>query len=756
MHFSRIFKSSPHCASSPDGNLIATLSPTSVGVRSVETLETIHSVKLPSNVGTAYALRWSPSSRRILACFSDQVLIYSASGPGYRGVIRNPATPNLKPTFVQFGASDTEIFMCSSYGLKFSIFDLATSRTIEISNPKFHQASVASRGFALRPGSGHLAILTRVAGKDIASVHHPKTRQVLRSWQPDTVDAQGLAWTPDGRWLLMWESAAQGHKILFYTPDGHLFKTWSGPSPWAIEEKHYELGAGVKHCQVSPDGARIAVCDHTRSVCVLETKSAAESMRLEHPATITPRDTVQIWQEEVATTQSGSQHSFSRATQSVSAPGRASNGTVDTKPARTLSVFDASSSLLATTLEDWPSTVWVWDLASSELRAVLIFHSQILAFSWHPKQREVLMVTCEGENYAGLVFVWDPLSDGPKTVHFRGQLPDAKVLGKPQASWLDWTGDSAVLLLGDSKHHLMASLAEAEESGAPWQDAQRNDLTMTTGKDETQMEAHALDDFDDDLSGLDMSELPFDTNWRQFKDWLREGCVVDHVQIFGPNRLKEGVFHGRRIMFDDRNMSNPIMIKDVEVNENSASTRTRSQRPGFTDPNYQQTGPYSYDSYPEVSQLQWDQDSYGSRRDYSTQQPAMCYVDDGFSTGTYSTSSGQTDTTFQTPDTARSAAEALGVKDWMSYKSDPCCISEGTTGGQPQKPVSRPKKSGDPAKKKRSTEKSKTSATPTSSSSRPSGDPSSSHQPQIQKESKVVIVDGSTSRSRSESKQKRK
>lgn len=70
------------------------------------------------------------------------------------------------------------------------------------------------------------------------------------------------------------------------------------------------------------------------------------------------------------------------------------------------------------------------------------------------------------------------------------------------------------------------------------------------------------------------------------------------------DRLKEGVFHGRRIMFDDRNMSNPIMIKDVEVNENSASTHTRSQRPGYTDPNYQQTGLYSYDSYPEISQFQ--------------------------------------------------------------------------------------------------------------------------------------------------------
>ncbi|KAF6827019.1 WD40 domain-containing protein [Colletotrichum musicola] len=507
MHFSRLFKSSLHCVPSPDGTLIATLSTGSISIRSIETLETIHSAKLPAKLGPANAFLWSPSSRRILACFADQIHVFSALEPGYHAVVRNPASPNFKPTSVQFGASDDEVLMFSSFGLKFSIFDLAASKTIEINNPKFHQAASASRGIALRPGSAHLAILTRVAGKDIVSIHHPATRETQRSWHPDTADAQGLVWTPDGRWLLMWESAAQGHKILFYTPDGHLFKTWAGPASFEAEERHFDLGPGVKLCQVSQDGARIAVCDHTRNVCVLETKPASATMRLEHPAAIIPKDTVQIWQEHIGTAQSGSAHTFVKATQSVSAPGRTRGGSVEPKAGRTLAVFDASSSLLATTLEDWPSTTWIWDLESSELRAVLVFHGSVSALTWHPTHRELLMVACEGEKHDGLVFVWDPLSDGPKVVDFAGQLPDAKIFGKPKASWIDWSGESAVLLLGDTKHCLMASLAESEDSGAPWQDAQRNDLTMTTGKDETQLDAALLDEFDEDLSTLDMSEV---------------------------------------------------------------------------------------------------------------------------------------------------------------------------------------------------------------------------------------------------------
>ncbi|KAI8251496.1 WD repeat-containing protein WRAP73 [Colletotrichum sp. SAR11_239] len=460
MHFSRIFKSSPHCVASPDGTLIATLTTGSISFRSIETLETTHSVRLPSKLGPANAFLWSPSSRRVLVSFAESIHVYSALESGYRAVVRNPASPNFKPTFVQFGASDSEILMCSSFGLKFSVFDLTTSRAVEIGSPKFHQPTSALRGFALRPGSGHLALLTRVAGKDIVSIHHPTTRGVQRSWHPETVDAQGLTWTPDGRRLIMWESAAQGHKVLFYTADGHLLNTWSGPSAFEPEEKHFDLGAGVK-----------------------------------------------IWQEQIGNAQLGSAHTFVKATQSVSAPGRVSGGSVETKPNRTLAVFDASSTLLATALEDWPSTVWVWDILSSELRAVLVFHGNISALTWHPTQRELLSITCEGDGYDGLVFTWDPLSDGPKTIDFAAQLPDAKLFGKSQVSWLNWAGDSAVLLMGDTKHRLMVSMSESDTYGAPWQDAQRSDLTMTTGKDETQLDPTAFAEFDEDLSNLDMSEV---------------------------------------------------------------------------------------------------------------------------------------------------------------------------------------------------------------------------------------------------------
>jgi hypothetical protein len=173
---------------------------------------------------------------------------------------------------------------------------LATSKAVEISNPKFHQASTAAKGFSIRQGSSHLALLTRSSGRDAISVHCPRTNEMHRSWHPDVGDAQGLAWTSGGNWLLVWESAAYGHKLLFYTSDGHLFWSWNGPQGSTAALRHMELGAGIKQCHLSPDGTRATLCDHTRMVYVMETAApTAEAMRLQHPTgAIKPRDSLQV------------------------------------------------------------------------------------------------------------------------------------------------------------------------------------------------------------------------------------------------------------------------------------------------------------------------------------------------------------------------------------------------------------------------------------------------------------------------------
>ena len=197
--------------------------------------------------------------------------------------------------FVCFGATDDEICVFSEFGLKLSVFNLSTSTSVDINAPKFYNPGVAGRGISYRPGTLNLALLTRSGGKDIISIHTRNTLEVKRSWYPETIDAQGLTWSPDGRWLSVWESAAQGHKLLVYSADGHLYKTWNGPTPISEDETDLTLGAGIKAFDWNRMGSYVAIGHYSRRITILCVPSFNEATSLLHTTSLKPTDTLQVF-----------------------------------------------------------------------------------------------------------------------------------------------------------------------------------------------------------------------------------------------------------------------------------------------------------------------------------------------------------------------------------------------------------------------------------------------------------------------------
>lgn len=249
-----------------------------------------------SSVATS-SLHWASSSSKCLVFAANKIEVFSiakcGSGSSFRATVCNPTSLSNKPPLVQFGARDTEVLFWPSSGLKLVIFDLSNSKTVEIGSPKFYHSTSASRGLSLRPGSGHLALLTRTGGKDFVSLHHHITRQVEHSWSPDTVDAQGLMWSPDGKWLVVWESPAQGYRLFLYAADGQLFRS-IGPSS-ITNNPDAELDPGIKTCQFSPDAQLCALGDHGRGIAVFQTESWRVALKLFHPATLVPSNTLQVF-----------------------------------------------------------------------------------------------------------------------------------------------------------------------------------------------------------------------------------------------------------------------------------------------------------------------------------------------------------------------------------------------------------------------------------------------------------------------------
>lgn len=236
---------------------------------------------------------WSPSSTRILVAIIDQIHVFSARSGDFHGVIKIPPSVG-KSTFIDFGSTDNEVCIWSPFGIKLTLVNLTISKAVEIANPKFYNAASATKGCSFRPETNHLSLLTRSSGKDMVSIHSPGTRELQRSWYPDTIDAQGLAWTPDGRWLVVWESSAQSPRVLFYTSDGHIFKDWSGPLLHAPAADMGLLGTGVKSFTLSSDGRLAAMANSSACICILNIPSMVEAMRLHHPVVIQPKDTLQV------------------------------------------------------------------------------------------------------------------------------------------------------------------------------------------------------------------------------------------------------------------------------------------------------------------------------------------------------------------------------------------------------------------------------------------------------------------------------
>jgi hypothetical protein len=280
---------------SPDGAFIATLLPSKLTLRTTRSLETTRVIPLPPELTAQITIfLWSPSSQRLLLSSHEHIRVFSPLNPSFSASIAHPTSGTTRITYVAFGANEDEILVFSEFGLKVSVFNLRTQRSVDIGSPKFYYAGLATKGFSYRLKTGNLALLTRSGGKDVVSVHVKDSLDVMRSWCPDTIDAQGVCWSADGRWLVVWESPSQGHRICVYTADGHLFKCWNGPVHISEEDSDISLGAGIKLWDWSRDGALVAVGDYSRRVTIFSAPSFTETTSLFHTTTVKPAESLQV------------------------------------------------------------------------------------------------------------------------------------------------------------------------------------------------------------------------------------------------------------------------------------------------------------------------------------------------------------------------------------------------------------------------------------------------------------------------------
>ncbi|KAI9738148.1 MAG: hypothetical protein M1818_005577 [Claussenomyces sp. TS43310] len=498
MQFSRPLKSSAHSLPSGNGAYIATILPFKAIIRQTRSLEIVRAIPLPDSASSIQWFLWSPSSERFLLSAAETIRIYSVTNNHFGGVISNPTSGTAKTTYVAFGETDDEVVVFSDFGLKVTIFNLSTSTSIEIPSPKFFNPIAASRGYAYRPRTSQCALLTRTGGKDILSIHGTQTYEVVRSWHSDTIDAQSLSWSPDGRWLAVVESAGHGPRILVYTADGHLYKIWKGPLAITDDEKDASLGAGVKILHWTMSSDFVAVGDHSSKITLLSTPSFSESMTLNHSNAVRPANGFEIWQEQVAPSPNGGfERNYAPSTQITCPPTTTGSlpAAVDagSKVGTAFISSDTSGTLIATRSEHMPTTVWIWDIASKMLKALMVQHAPVARVTWHPSINELLMIRCEGEESKGLVYLWEPTWDAPKIVNFGSQLPDGKIIGKSVIRWLNCEGPMPALFFSDTQDCMLAALSDGD-ADPPWHGAVTRGVNIYGEREESPLDLVPADE----------------------------------------------------------------------------------------------------------------------------------------------------------------------------------------------------------------------------------------------------------------------
>lgn len=118
------------------------------------------------------------------------------------------------------------VLVCFELGAHASILSLSKPNRDDIGDVKFND----SQGLALSPDKPYAALLLRVKGHDRVAVLTLKDDdvQIRITFSTNTADAQGLMWAPNGDPVLaVWDSAAYGVKLNFFSALGHPLKQLS-------------------------------------------------------------------------------------------------------------------------------------------------------------------------------------------------------------------------------------------------------------------------------------------------------------------------------------------------------------------------------------------------------------------------------------------------------------------------------------------------------------------------------------------------
>ncbi|OCK74239.1 WD40 repeat-like protein [Lepidopterella palustris CBS 459.81] len=447
MEVSQQFKTTHYSVPSPDSAYIASLNGARLQIRSTISLELIRSISLPSEQNIrGTVIRWAPvpdngRSRRFFLSDENNARVWDLYDEKWTAVINNGSGGMGKIVNGDFGCTEDEVILFSDFGAKVTIWSLASGRSVEIKDPKFSTV----KGYGYRLKTGIFALLSRPAGQDIVTLHAPGTYFVLKTITLASVDAQGLRWSPDGRWLVVWDAPSSGYRVLVYTADGHLFRMYSG------EREGEVCGLGVKCVEWTPRGDGLAIGGWDKRVTLLSTRTFSPVVFLDHTPSVQLTNG-SVWQEAVS---ASSARSYAITAQPISPPVAVSSPS-DSSPKVGISIaaFNADGTLVATRDDSTPTTVWLWDLTHMASRTVIIQHAPVKHLLWHPTIPDLLLIQCAHDD--PVLYLWSSTANAPEIITVSLQKGLGNTAARLESKWLPTPRDrKPALIFGHTQSYIL-------------------------------------------------------------------------------------------------------------------------------------------------------------------------------------------------------------------------------------------------------------------------------------------------------------
>ncbi|KAF9113445.1 WD repeat-containing protein wrap73 [Mortierella sp. AM989] len=343
--------------------------------------------------------------------------------------------------------------------------------------------------YSLRGDLQYAAVVERKECKDYVSIYATEdywTRPPLHTFSihaPEgegpaaaagVKDVDGIVWSPNGRYLLVWENPIMEFKIAVYAMDGRCLGSYCVTSDTDSHTIHQGPGfnntgggggMGVKSVSWHPGSKLVALGGYDQKIRLLNHLTWKPILEFLHAAHIKYGPGTVLWRESESTVPvSGSVRVQGGIEYTIAdQPAWIPTVRIDTqKPNAKIGVgwcdFNCDGTLLASRNDNMPNVLWIWSM--SELKPVVIIQQQspIRVCRWDPGSPSRIVWCCSG---SGHVYSWRASS-----IILGGVVEAIEVPAEGfEVSSLKWCPSGKGLLLLDKDMFCIGFPVEEDEEG---------------------------------------------------------------------------------------------------------------------------------------------------------------------------------------------------------------------------------------------------------------------------------------------------